>query len=254
MYAKPLPSLLELMIEKSETAGSVSFECKNGWCTQCACDKTVLNRIFGPTEYRTPPVIPPTQGKILPCISTQVKFSEDLSYVQSVIEQPNILIHKNESLLARLPSIHEIGSELKTLGLVNNKVMVVNRTTISQDSVILRKAKPISLNRHVELLTTQLAFFREYGEHPSEEFKRFTTSRPTKGYQLTHAALSAWPVDPDGKHYYRTARETFEVGVGTIISVNGFAVTADMGRSLTFESLQVNDTSCTPSAGHRLAF
>lgn len=234
MYAKRLPSVLELL-EQTAGAGElkINSECRMGWCTQCSCDKNEVEALIGPVRYRSEPSIPPTPGKILTCISTQTKSAEDIDGVRLIFNlKPNASVIKKSTILARLPDSAEIGGVLKTLIMVNGKVVVGQRASINNDSIIVRNPKEISSGKYSEMVVSADKFMRTYGRIPSgPHFKEFRDAKPVDAFMITGDVADVWK--KDGKQmFYSDGKDTVEVFVGSVITVSGKAITADMANRL----------------------
>jgi hypothetical protein len=230
MNATKLPSLLELMIDKASIEGTPDplYECKMGWCTQCACNKDEVKISFGEIHYRTEPIMPPVPGKILPCISTQTKFSATLEDVKSLFNEPNVHVIKLSTVHARTPSAEEVGKTLKSLVLMNGKVVVGSRTELSEASVIVRNPKPIASGKYTDMVIDADKFLKSYDRLPGSDFEVFSVSKPVNGFCITESVIESWPKDDDGKTYYKSGRDIYQVGVGSIITVNGNALTDEL--------------------------
>lgn len=229
MNAVKLPSILDLMLANAGKEGFAdpAYECKMGWCTQCACDKSEINKLFGEVEYRTEPTMPTIADKILPCISTQRKFSLNFDDVRLLIGKSNAEITKLSVVYARSPSPIEIGTVLKSLVVANGKVVVGARNEITKNSIILRGATLLPNGRYSEILVPVDKFLQSYGSLPSQKFEEFKSAKPLSAFYITNEVVAAWEKDGDGKCYYRSGRDTYEVGVGTVITSNGNALTGE---------------------------
>lgn len=226
MHAKRLPTILDLMIAEAGANGlSPVYECKSGWCTQCSCKKEDVERLYGQVSYRSEPVIPTTKDKILPCISTQTKFSERLEDLINFAVNPNVEVIRKSVILARAPASNELGTQLKTLVVSNGKLIVGNRAVIEPDSVIVRNPVALSQGKYSDMLVSREKFFDTYGAYPGDEFTTFASAKPVLAYKITPDIANSWRKDPDGKMYFSSGKDTYLVDVGTIITVNGTAIT-----------------------------
>ena len=233
MHAKKLPTILELMEADSAGAVKPNHECRMGWCTQCACNKQDIEKAFGAVTYRSEPSIPPVQGKVLTCISTQAKSGEDLEKLKLLFDyQFNVQVMKKGTVLARLPLKEEIGSAHKTLVVANQKIVVGQRATIQEDSVIVRNPREISPGKNTDILVTKAQFVKTYGSLPeTTTFKAFSEAKPVNGFRITEEIAHKWSKD-SGRMYFKNGRETHEVFIGTVITENGKAVTEEMAKRL----------------------
>lgn len=234
MYAKRLPSVLELLEQSAGADGlQINSECRMGWCTQCSCDKSDVEKILGPVGYRSEPSIPPTSGKILTCISTQKKATEDIDGVRFLFDlRPNASVVKKNSILARLPEPHEIGGVHKTLVVVKGKVVVGQRNNVEHDSIVVRSQKELAPGKFSEMIVSAEKFTRTYGRIPSSSaFSEFKDAKPVQAYLITPDVAALWKKD-GGRMYYADGKDTVEVFVGSVITVNGKAITDDMATRL----------------------
>lgn len=240
MFARKIPSLLDVMISDATKNASADplYECRMGWCTQCACIKADIENKFGPVEYRTEPRMLPTKDKILPCISIQSKEALTFDMINDMgIFKPTISLVRTSEVLARMPSSAEIGNALKTYISSGGKVIVGSRSVVTGDVVIVRN--PISLDgaRYTDMLVMKSKFLDSYARLPSSEFEVFQNAVPVAATELTAEDLIGWPQD-DGRYYYRKGADIFEVSPGSIITANGNAVTEEMAARLEIKRQQ----------------
>jgi hypothetical protein len=230
VIAKKLPSLLDLMIAKARLEGTPDplYECKMGWCTQCSCNKEDIQNTFGKVHYRTEPTMPPVAEKLLPCISTQTKYGIAMDDVRSLYTGHNVQVIKLSTVLARMPAEEEVGGVLKSLVALNGKIVVGNRVDITCSTVIVRNPRPIGNNKFTDMAIASDKFLKSYDRLPGTTFEVFNTSKPVNGFSVTEAVYAAWPRDDDGKAYYVSGRDIYEVGVGSIITTNGNALTEEL--------------------------
>lgn len=253
MHAKRLPTILELLekdVSKSSGITPMS-ECKMGWCTQCSCNKSDVEKAFGPTVYKSEPTIPPVSGKVLPCISTQRKETEEFERVKMLFDfKPTTLVTKKGAIYARLAAGDEVGAMLKTLVVVNGRLVVGQRETINSDSVILRNPKQLAPGKYSEMLVSLDKFRKTYGDVVlSSEFQPYSNSKPVKAFKITNEVAQAWHKDPDGRMYYQNKKEVVEVFVGSIITENGVPITDEIAAKL--EISTINNAQLKSAIAHK---
>ena len=236
MHAKKLPTILDLLTQNPAASVTVSSQCRMGWCTQCACDKTRVKELFGETQYRSEPSVPPVDGKILTCLSVQTKTSETFDMLTAYFGHtpPQVRVQKQGFILARLPRPSEIGAVIKTLVVSQGRLIVGQRSNITCQDVIVRNPVQVAPDKYTEILASREAFMRSYNRLPAVDssYERFDESNAVPAYVITNELAAAWRKDPDGRMYFRQGKETYEVSVGTVITVNGVAITDDLAKKV----------------------